>query len=1034
MKKTFVFLLITLSSLTSAKTYYVATNGNNNNPGTISQPWLTWQKAFSTAQAGDTVFFRGGVYPISRTNGQGIGMDPRYPQLGGGYDGTRENPICYFNYPGETPILDCQAAVTTAINNRGIFIQTLDHTIFRGLTIRNVRQNFSNTVAHGIEIYWSNNVHFINCTVHNIGGVGIGISDNDTIYLTNCDAYNCCDSLSAFKGNGGDGMSVGDANNNDPSAAVFFKGCRAWNVSDDGFGQFFDGYIEYDSCWAFNNGYLEGDGNSFKHSRSDLQPILPLARKLTHCISANNKGVWGGYVDNSNGFLSLNSEIYNCVSYNENYGFTLLGYSMGTWSGGNIYKNNIAFSNSKAEYYDAFGAYKWVHDHNSWDYPSGLELTDADFISLDWTELQKPRKADGSLPDINFMKLDQGSDLIDAGTDVGLSFSGSAPDLGWSESSSTSSIPASPVYVSSVIQNATPSRLEMTYSLSLANIVPATSAFVVKVNNVTRTVNSVAISGTKVLLTLSNPVIYGEVVTVAYTKPASNPIQTTSGGQAATIPAQSVTNNVAAVIPVYVSSVVENATPAKLEITYNLSLANIIPASSAFSVRVNSVTRTVSAVAISGTKVMLTLASPVIYGDVVTVAYTKPASNPLQSASDGQVASITAQNVTNNVAAVIPGYVSSVIQDASPARLEMTYNLTLANIVPSTASFTVKVNNVTRSVSAVAISGTKVLLTLASPVIYGDVVTVAYTKPASNPIQTAVGGQAASITAQNVINNVAAINNQPPVVSISSPTKSTSFITPATITIDANASDPDGSVTKVEFYNGTSRLGEFTSAPYSYTWKEVEAGTYSITAAATDNKGLRTVSTAVTVVVEKSATVVNQLPSVSIKIPNEKKPRKHDNVVIIAEASDPDGTISKVELKSGNVTIAETTTAPYVFTLQNVDTGNYVITATATDNLGAVSTSDAIELRVEDFYNPDLIRLYPNPNNGLFKIDILEELPDQQCILSIVDLTGTTVYQDKVTTEEISKEISLPDLQFGPYVLMLTNGNTILTTKKFIKQ
>jgi hypothetical protein len=128
------------------------------------------------------------------------------------------------------------------------------------------------------------------------------------------------------------------------------------------------------------------------------------------------------------------------------------------------------------------------------------------------------------------------------------------------------------------------------------------------------------------------------------------------------------------------------------------------------------------------------------------------------------------------------------------------------------------------------------------------------------------------------------------------------------------------------------------------------------------------------------------------------------------------------------------TAAPYVFTLQNVDTGIYLFTATATDNLGAVSTSDAIELRVEDFFNPDLISLYPNPNNGFFKIDILEELPEQECTFSITNLTGTTVYQDKITHEEVSKEIKLPDLHPGPYILMLTYRNNILTTKKFIKE
>jgi uncharacterized repeat protein (TIGR02059 family) len=544
----------------------------------------------------------------------------------------------------------------------------------------------------------------------------------------------------------------------------------------------------------------------------------------------------------------------------------------------------------------------------------------------------------------------------------------------------------------------------------------------------------VAVSGNKVLITLASPVIYGDAVTVAYNKPASNPLQTTSGGQAASMTARNVTNNVAAVIPVYVSSVIQDATPNRVEMTYNLALANIVPPNTAFTVKVNNVTRSISAVAVSGNKVLITLASPVIYGDAVTVAYNKPASNPLQTTSGGQAASMTARNVTNNVAAVIPVYVSSVIQDATPNRVEMTYNLALANIVPPAAAFTVNVNNVTRSVSTVAVSGNKVLITLASPVIYGDAVTVAYTKPASNPLQTTSGGQVASMTARNVTNNVAAINNQPPVVSISSPTKSTAYIAPATITIDAIAFDPDGTVTKVEFYNDNTRLGESTTIPYSFTWKEVPAGTYSITAAATDNKGLRTVSAVVTVVVEKSASVVNQFPSVRIKIPKGKKPKKHDNVVIIAEASDPDGTISKVELKSGNVTIAELTAAPYVFTLQNVDTGIYLFTATATDNLGAVSTSDAIELRVEDSFNPDLLSLYPNPNNGFFTIDILEELPEQECILTIINLTGTPVYQDKVTHEEVSKEIKLPDLHSGPYILMLTYRNKILTTKKFIKE
>jgi len=311
-----------------------------------------------------------------------------------------------------------------------------------------------------------------------------------------------------------------------------------------------------------------------------------------------------------------------------------------------------------------------------------------------------------------------------------------------------------PVYVSAAVGNATSSLLEMTYSLSLTNIVPATSAFTVLVNAAARTVNAVAISGTKVQLTLANPIAFGDVVTVAYTKPATSPLQTISAGQAASIIAQAVTNSINPPVPVYVSSAVGNATPSLLEMTYNLSLANIIPATSAFTVLVNSAARAVNAVAISGTKVQLTLSSAIAFGDVVTVAYTKPAVSPLQTTSAGLAASVTAQAATNNISSPVPVYASAIVGNTAPSLIEMTYNLSMGNIVPATSAFSVLVNSAARAVNAVAISGTKVQLTLASAIAFGDVVTVAYTKPASNPLQTTSAGQAVSISAQTVTNSI----------------------------------------------------------------------------------------------------------------------------------------------------------------------------------------------------------------------------------------------------------------------------------------
>lgn len=321
--------------------------------------------------------------------------------------------------------------------------------------------------------------------------------------------------------------------------------------------------------------------------------------------------------------------------------------------------------------------------------------------------------------------------------------------------------PSIPAYVSSAIENATPGILEMTYSLTLANMTPAASAFSVRVNSATRTVNAVSISGTKVRLTLASPILYGDVVTVAYSKPSSNPLQTAAGGQATNLSAQTATNRVNSTIipvgpvyPVYVSSAVENETPTKIEIIYSIPLSNVLPAVSSFTVNINSVSRPVSSVAISGSSIILTLLTPVIFGDVVKVSYTKPGTNALQSSTGLQVATMGAQAVSNKVSSVGPIYVNSSVENSTPNILEINYNELLDSSTPTVSAFVVMVNGINSVITSVAVSGKKVLLTLTNPIKYGDIVTVSYTKPASNQLKKSTGESAGSFTSpQRVANN-----------------------------------------------------------------------------------------------------------------------------------------------------------------------------------------------------------------------------------------------------------------------------------------
>lgn len=93
--------------------------------------------------------------------------------------------------------------------------------------------------------------------------------------------------------------------------------------------------------------------------------------------------------------------------------------------------------------------------------------------------------------------------------------------------------------------------------------------------------------------------------------------------------------------------------------------------------------------------------------------------------------------------------------------------------------------------------------------------------------------------------------NQAPSVSLS--TNGASFTSPAKVQLSASASDPDGTVVRVEFFNGPTKLGEDTSAPYTAQWNTGAAGTYTLTARATDNAGAATTSAPVKITVQKKS-------------------------------------------------------------------------------------------------------------------------------------------------------------------------------------
>ncbi len=226
----------------------------------------------------------------------------------------------------------------------------------------------------------------------------------------------------------------------------------------------------------------------------------------------------------------------------------------------------------------------------------------------------------------------------------------------------------------------------------------------------------------------------------------------------------------------------------------------------------------------------------------------------------------------------------------------------------------------------------------------------------------ATDNQGASTTSGGVSISVTAANTNP-TVSITSPVTNASYTAGATVTINATAADNGGAISKVEFFNGTTKLGEDLTSPYSFTWTNVPAGTFSLTAKATDNQGATTTSGVVTI----SVTTANTAPAINITGPaNNASFTAGASVSLTANASDANGTITKVEFFNGATKLGEDLTSPYSFSWPNVPAGTFTLTAKATDNQGATTTSAAVTISVATVNTAPVVSMTGPANNASF--------------------------------------------------------------------
>ncbi len=386
--------------------FYVATNGSDSNGGTSNAPFATLSKAVGLANAGNLIYVRDGTYHFTS-------------QVSITRNGTPAQPIRLRAYPGEHPIFDFtgEPSGSAGINLKGNCWQIY------GLEVEHSGHN-------GILINGSSNI-LERCVVHESGDTGIHLTTSTTLVsynlVLNCDSYRNYDPPI---GGNADGITakftVGPGN--------VFSGCRTWNNSDDGW-DFWEATnaILVVNCMTFSNGFnvfdnpatntaFNGNGNGFKMGGN----YQPGPHHYINCVSFGNKVNGFDQNDNTAGLTVDNCTGWANGSKNFNLNHDQTNAPMVSV---HVVRNNLSIAGGSG---DSFRTGSLL-TNNSWQVVSPVASA-GDLLSVDTSMATSPRRDDGSLPELLFLRPVNGGRLVDKGVDTGQPFDGNAPDLGAYES------------------------------------------------------------------------------------------------------------------------------------------------------------------------------------------------------------------------------------------------------------------------------------------------------------------------------------------------------------------------------------------------------------------------------------------------------------------------------------------------------------------------------------------------------------------------------------------------------------------------
>jgi uncharacterized repeat protein (TIGR02059 family) len=694
MRNTLIILLLLLSNALGATTFYISPSGSDSNNGSSSSPWKTLAYACSKVTAsGDIINVAAGTYNESSQCKLVPGVS---------ITGQGTSSIIKSSYTGSlmSGIIDASSGTGTPVNGN----QSISNLLLDG-------NNQSNHC--GISSSYRSNVTIANCTINNFADRGISIQDggdfmNAPSYYSNnnqvhdCIITNCGHESSDFSEYAGiwwygqtnfllynttinnSAQSIGNADN---MKCAYTTNSKIYNniftrpFTDNG------GEWNFFSELFFTTGGMEIYNNTFNGNATlDLVDIRPGSVGYGMKIYNNSFILPSQYAATNHGVQAIDFEEWGAVQQVYIYGnhfkntntaiqFDIVGGTVLSGVTLKLINGNVSCDHI----YIYCNIFENIGNTTN-KYSSAIDFKPEGATNITWDQI-----------------------YIDNNTMVsgGSMYSGIMCETGGTMSNL--------YFRNNIIQGAASSPITFSHNLTASissvyvqknlyyqnasNAIGYSGVTVPGLNEVAvPSANPLFVSGTNFHLQSTSPAIGAgihittPVITADYEGGLFNStpeIGAFRSGSVVVTPPVPV-----APVPVYQSSAIANATPTLLEMTFDITLGNIVPAATSFNVLVNSAARTVNSVVIAGTKVQLTLSSAIKFGDIVTVTYTKPATTPLQGTTGGLVASISSKSVTNNLASppkTDPAI--TVTMSLSPYHVHKTLNVTLTySITPTTTN------------------------------------------------------------------------------------------------------------------------------------------------------------------------------------------------------------------------------------------------------------------------------------------------------------------------------------------------------------